>query len=70
MSNPRRNNLHFDCLESAYAFKLGGTSDMKRGNLAMTALALGAAYLMRNGKAREKLKNQFQALGGPSKRRS
>ncbi|MED3551426.1 MULTISPECIES: hypothetical protein [Cytobacillus] len=43
---------------------------MKRGNLAMTALALGAAYLMRNGKAREKLKNQFQALGGPSKRRS
>ncbi|WP_313799175.1 hypothetical protein [Cytobacillus sp.] len=42
---------------------------MKRSNIAMTALALGAAYLMRNDKAREKLKSQFQALGGPSKRK-
>ncbi|MBP2241049.1 hypothetical protein J2Z40_001611 [Cytobacillus eiseniae] len=42
---------------------------MKRGNIAMTAIALGAAYLLRNNKSREKIKNQFLALGETSKRR-
>ncbi|MFE8696254.1 hypothetical protein ACFYKT_07790 [Cytobacillus sp. FJAT-53684] len=42
---------------------------MKRNNIAMTALALGAAYLMRNEKSRNKLKKQFLSLGGTSKRR-
>ena len=41
---------------------------MSRKNFAMTTLALGAAYLMRNEKARKKLKSQFQALAGQSQR--
>ena len=41
---------------------------MKRRNLAMTTIALGAAYLLRNEKSRKKLKNQFQALAGSSRR--
>ena len=41
---------------------------MKRRNIAMTTLALGAAYLLRNEKSRQKLMSQFQALAGPSKR--
>jgi hypothetical protein len=35
---------------------------MKRKNLMMTTVALGAAYLMRNPKSRQKLMNQFQAF--------
>jgi len=42
---------------------------MNRKNLAMTTLALGAAYLMRNEKARKKLKDQFQAFAGQAPRR-
>lgn len=41
---------------------------MNRRNLAMTTLALGAAFLLRNDKSRKKLKSQFQALAGPSRR--
>lgn len=41
---------------------------MKRSNFAMTALALGAAYLLRNDKSRKRLKSQFQALASPSRR--
>lgn len=35
---------------------------MKRNMLAMTALGLGAAFLMRNKETREKLKNQVSDL--------
>jgi hypothetical protein len=35
---------------------------MKRKNLMMTTVALGAAYLLRNPKSREKIINQFQAF--------
>ena len=41
---------------------------MNRRNFAMTTLALGAAYFLRNEKSRRKLKNQFQALAGSSRR--
>ncbi|MGG6447506.1 hypothetical protein [Pseudobacillus badius] len=35
-----------------------------RGNkTAMAALALGAAYLLRNEKSRSKLMNQFKSMG-------
>ncbi|MGF6950714.1 hypothetical protein QF028_003219 [Neobacillus sp. B4I6] len=35
---------------------------MRRKNLMMTTVALGAAYLLRNPKSRQKLMNQFQAF--------
>jgi hypothetical protein len=35
---------------------------MKRKNLMMTTVALGAAYLFRNPKSRKKLMNQVQAF--------
>lgn len=41
---------------------------MNRNKLAWTTLALGAAYLLRNDKSRQKIKEQFQALASPSKR--
>lgn len=41
---------------------------MKNNKLAMTTLALGAAYLLRNKDSRQKLKDQFSSLGGPSNR--
>jgi len=41
---------------------------MRRG-LALTTLALGAAYMLRNDKSRQKLKDQFIALGDSSRRR-
>lgn len=36
--------------------------------MALTALGLGAAYLMRNKDAREKLSNQFNSFGSTSMR--
>jgi hypothetical protein len=50
-----------------YHFK-GGRIKMRRG-LALTTLALGAAYMLRNDKSRQKLKDQFLALGESSRRR-
>lgn len=41
---------------------------MNRNKLAWTAAALGAAYLLRNDKSREKLKKQFRALAEPYRR--
>ena len=41
---------------------------MKSKNLALTTLALGAAYLLRNDKSRKKLKDQFLSFAGPSRR--
>ncbi|MFK2826387.1 hypothetical protein QYG89_12050 [Bacillus sp. B190/17] len=35
---------------------------LKGGKTAMTALALGAAYLLRNEKSRNKLMNQFKSM--------
>jgi hypothetical protein len=35
---------------------------MRRKNLMMTTVALGAAYLLRNPKARQKIMNQFQNI--------
>jgi len=35
---------------------------MKRKNLMMTTVALGAAYLLRNPKSRKKLMNQVQSF--------
>ena len=35
---------------------------MKRKNLMMTTVALGAAYLLRNPNSRKKLMNQVQAF--------
>jgi hypothetical protein len=35
---------------------------MRRKNLMMTTVALGAAYLLRNPKSRQKLVNQLQAF--------
>lgn len=35
---------------------------MKRKNLMMSTVALGAAYLLRNPKSREKIINQIQAF--------
>jgi hypothetical protein len=41
---------------------------MARRNLMMTTVALGAAYLLRNEKARNKLIHQFQSFANKSKR--
>lgn len=41
---------------------------MSRNKLALTTLALGAAYLLRNDKSRQKLKEQFRSLAGQAKR--
>ncbi|MFD0825735.1 hypothetical protein ACT8ZR_08660 [Neobacillus sp. M.A.Huq-85] len=41
---------------------------MNRKNLMMTTVALGAAYLLRNKKSRQKLMGQFQSLADKSRR--
>ena len=41
---------------------------MSRNKWALTTLALGAAYLLRNDKSRQKLKEQFRSFAEPSKR--
>ncbi|MGG1401000.1 MULTISPECIES: hypothetical protein [Bacillus] len=41
---------------------------MNRKNLMMTTVALGAAYLLRNKKSRQKLMGQFQTLADKSRR--
>ncbi|MDR7000682.1 hypothetical protein [Neobacillus niacini] len=41
---------------------------MKRKNLMMSTVALGAAYLLRNKKSRQKLMGQFQSLADKSRR--
>ena len=41
---------------------------MKRKNLMMTTVALGAAYLLRNDKSRKKLMNQFQTFSEKSRK--
>jgi hypothetical protein len=41
---------------------------MVRKKLMMTTVALGAAYLLRNPKSRQKLKNQFQTFAEKSKK--
>lgn len=44
---------------------------MKRNNkFMMSAMALGAAYLMRNPEARQKLKDQFQSFAGFSSKKN
>ncbi|EMR06246.1 hypothetical protein C772_01891 [Bhargavaea cecembensis DSE10] len=40
---------------------------MKRNKMLMTALGLGAAYLMRNKESRDKLKGQFNDFAGSTK---
>lgn len=40
---------------------------MKRNKMLMTALGLGAAYLMRNRESRDKLKGQFNEIAGSAK---
>jgi hypothetical protein len=41
---------------------------MARNGMLLTTAALGAAYLLRNEKARKKLVNQLQAFTGKSRR--
>lgn len=41
---------------------------MARNRFLMTTAALGAAYLLRNEKARKKLVNQLQAFANKSRR--
>lgn len=41
---------------------------MVNKKLMMTTAALGAAYLLRNEKSRNKLMNQFQALANKKRR--
>jgi hypothetical protein len=41
---------------------------MDRKKLMMTTVALGAAYLLRNQKSRQKLKNQFLTFAEKSKK--
>ncbi|WP_274520990.1 hypothetical protein [Neobacillus niacini] len=41
---------------------------MARNRLLMTTAALGAAYLLRNDKARKKLVNQLQSFTDKSRR--
>ncbi|MED1470922.1 hypothetical protein [Bacillus salipaludis] len=41
---------------------------MNRKNLMMTTVALGAAYLLRNKKSRQKLMGQIQTLADKSRR--
>ncbi|GLB58772.1 hypothetical protein [Cytobacillus sp. NCCP-133] len=44
---------------------------MKRNNtFMMSAMALGAAYLMRNPEARQKLKDQFRSFAGTSTKKN
>ncbi|WP_213424011.1 hypothetical protein [Bhargavaea massiliensis] len=40
---------------------------MNRNKMMMTALGLGAAYLMRNKESRDKLKGQFNDFAGSTK---
>jgi hypothetical protein len=40
---------------------------MNRNKMMMTALGLGAAYLMRNKESRDKLKGQFNDFAGTAK---
>lgn len=40
---------------------------MNRNKMLMTALGLGAAYLMRNKESRDKLKGQFNDFAGTTK---
>lgn len=40
---------------------------MNKNKALLTGLALGAAYLMRNEKSRNKLMNQFKGLGTSKK---
>lgn len=49
-------------------FQKGRNDFMSRNKLALTTLALGAAYLLRNDKSRQKLKEQFRSLAGQAKR--
>ena len=41
---------------------------MNKNKLAWTTLALGAAYLLRNDKSRQKLMDQFRSLAGTGRR--
>lgn len=41
---------------------------MARNRMLLTTAALGAAYLLRNDKARKKLVNQLQGFAGKSRR--
>ncbi|WML39267.1 hypothetical protein RCG19_19090 [Neobacillus sp. OS1-2] len=41
---------------------------MDKKKLMMTTIGIGAAYLLRSGKSRKKLMNQFNAMAGKSKR--
>lgn len=41
---------------------------MSRNKLAVTTVALGAAYLLRNKESRQKLKEQFQSFMNSSKK--
>lgn len=44
---------------------------MKRNNkFMMSAMALGAAYLMRSPEARQKIKDQFRSFAGTSSKKS
>ncbi|MFC7363573.1 MULTISPECIES: hypothetical protein [Bhargavaea] len=43
---------------------------MNRNKMMMTALGLGAAYLMRNKESRDKLKGQFNDFSGTAKNNS
>ncbi len=44
---------------------------LKRNNkFMMSAMALGAAYLMRNPESRQKLKEQFQSFAGTSSKKN
>ncbi|MCM3707172.1 MULTISPECIES: hypothetical protein [Cytobacillus] len=44
---------------------------MKRNNkFMMSAMALGAAYLMRNPESREKLKDQFKSFAGSASKKN
>ncbi|MBN8198984.1 MULTISPECIES: hypothetical protein [Bacillaceae] len=43
---------------------------MKRNNkFMMSAMALGAAYLMRNPEARQKIKDQFKSFSGSASKK-
>ncbi|WP_394583122.1 hypothetical protein LG291_06525 [Cytobacillus firmus] len=44
---------------------------MKRNNkFMMSAMALGAAYLMRNPESRQKLKDQFKSFAGSASKKN
>ncbi len=42
---------------------------MKKNKLMMTTLAVGAAYLLKNKKSRDKLMDQFQSFAGQTEKR-